>query len=96
MLLLLPDWVSNLNRRSVVGKLWRELKIWRLEMGFCSLAAARDFDQVRKLTAAVPVRTTDKQTREDRIRTAHSVSQHHGNVFSSDWDGNTQYYTRRW
>lgn len=59
-----------------------------LEMGFCSLAAARDFDQVRKLTAAVPVRTTDKQTREDRIRTAHSVSRHHGNVFSSDWDGN--------
>ena len=67
-----------------------------LEMGFCSLAAARDFDQVRKLTAAVPVRTTDKQTREDRIRTAHSVSRLHGNVFSIDWDGNTQYYTRRW
>jgi len=53
---------------------------------------ARDFDQVRKVKAdsrcARHLRTTRKPTREDRIRTAHSVSRHHGNVFSSDWDGN--------
>jgi hypothetical protein len=52
-------------------------------MEFCF----RDFDQVRKLTAAVPGTNHPQTNREDRIRTAHSVWRHHGNVFVSDWDG---------
>jgi hypothetical protein len=77
-----------------VGKAEEQLEKARNPMGFVVPQPARDFDQVRKakLTAAVSgtyVPPANKPTRrEDRIRTAHNISRHHGNVFSSDWDGN--------